>query len=165
VFDISGFRDIEYDENMRIDNVERDVEILAETIKNTYESKGKEVNSLVSLLGIKPANVLENVQISKDTEVILNYLSALNKKVNDLEDNFTKKPSSSNSETTPPKVYVKDKSGEEVNINDVIEHDKFGLGKVLKIAGQPHNPIMTVQFSEKKLNIMTNYAKFKKVPQ
>jgi len=52
VFDIQGFRDIEYDETLRIDNVQVTVDELSEVIKNTYNNTN-EVNSLVSLLGIE----------------------------------------------------------------------------------------------------------------
>ncbi|MES2650018.1 MAG: hypothetical protein V4717_24285 [Bacteroidota bacterium] len=162
VFDISGFRDIEYDENLRIDNVERDIETLTETIKNTYETRGKEVNSLVTLLGIKPANLTESVDISKDTEVILNYLSALNKKVNDIEDNIIKKVSPKNGMSIQNNYTVKDRSGEEINVDDIIDHEKFGSGKIIKVEGASHNPIITVQFADKQLKIMTNYANFRK---
>ena len=55
VFDIQGFRDIGYDENLRIDNVNESIELLAETITNTYNSKNSDdVNSLISLLEFKP---------------------------------------------------------------------------------------------------------------
>lgn len=163
VFDISGFRDIEYDENLRIDNVEKDIDILAQTIKNTYESKGQEINSLVALLGIQPAKISENVHITKETEVILTYLTALSKKVTDLDDIFRNKPGSSNTETQRTNVVVKDIAGEQVLIGDIINHAKFGNGKIINIEGKKENPIITVQFEEKALKIMTNYAKFTKV--
>lgn len=164
VFDISGFRDIEYDVSLRIDNVEKDIEILSETIKNTYVSKGQDVNSLVTLLGIKPANIVESVSISKDTEVILNYLSALNKKLNDIEDNLNTKPSPKIIEAKTNAFVIKDINGEVINVDDVIEHGKFGHGKVLKVEGTSHNPILSVQFAEKQLKIMANYAELKKCP-
>jgi len=34
IFDIQGFRDVEYDESLRIDTVQDTIEILSETIKN-----------------------------------------------------------------------------------------------------------------------------------
>lgn len=57
VFDIQGFRDIEYDESLRIDTVEIATQDLSEVIKNTFENKQSEINSLVSLLGIEPAKL------------------------------------------------------------------------------------------------------------
>ena len=48
VFDIQGFRDLEYDENLRIDNVQEIVENLAEIIKITYADRENQVNSLVA---------------------------------------------------------------------------------------------------------------------
>lgn len=160
IFDISGFRDIEYDENLRIDNVQRDVDLLSETLRNTYDSKGKEVNSLVTLLGIKAAQVSEDVNISKDTEVILTYLTALNKKISDFEDGAKKV---SSSETTQQDLIVKDSEGNQIRVGNLIEHQKFGKGVVLEIAGKANNPIVTAKFSDKDYKIMTNYAKFRLV--
>ncbi len=91
IFDIQGFRDIEYDELLRIDNVESSIDTIASTLLNTYESKGNEINSLISLLSIEPAR-LENKTISADTEIILNYLQDINKRINDLEDKSRKVP-------------------------------------------------------------------------
>lgn len=81
IFDIQGFRDIEYDESLRIDTVETTVADLAELIKNTYENKSTEINSLISLLGIEPAKVSDKKKISVDTELILNSLTSLEKRI------------------------------------------------------------------------------------
>lgn len=88
IFDIQGFRDFEYDENLRIDNVENEVENLAELIQNTYNSQGEEINSLVSLLSLTPAKLKEGKKsLSTETELILNTLSILEKKISNFENN------------------------------------------------------------------------------
>src|SRR5436190_9930916 len=49
-----------------------------------------------------------------------------------------------------------------LKIDQRVEHQKFGFGKVIKIEGSTHNPIATIKFElngEKK--IMLNYAKLR----
>lgn len=58
IFDIQGLRDIEYNENLRIDNVNSSIESIAETIKNTYYNADNDINSIVDLLGIFPETSL-----------------------------------------------------------------------------------------------------------
>ena len=68
IFDIQGFRDVEYDEALRIDNVEEAIDNIAQTLKNTFESTN-EINSLITLLGIEPAKITDRKEISPDTEL------------------------------------------------------------------------------------------------
>ncbi|MBL0236606.1 MAG: hypothetical protein IPQ02_08370 [Saprospiraceae bacterium] len=89
IFDIQGFRDVEYDENLRIDTVETTILDLSEVIKNTYENKQSEINSLISLLGIEPAKLSEKTKISKDTELILNSISLVDHRLRFLENTTT----------------------------------------------------------------------------
>jgi len=83
IFDIQGFRDVAYDETLRIDSVEKSINELAITLTNTFENKG-EVNSLVKLLGIKAAQASE-ISISQDTELILEAIKALGSRVANVE--------------------------------------------------------------------------------
>lgn len=85
IFDIQGFRDFEYDKNLRIDNVEKEIIELAEIIKSTNAKDGKDINSLVSLLGMKAAKVDSQTEISNDTKLILNSISNLDKRVSEIE--------------------------------------------------------------------------------
>ncbi len=168
VFDIQGFRDIEYDNDLRIDNVENTISILAETIKNTYDTKGNEINSLISLLGVHPAQITNSVEISKDTEIILNSLVSLASRLTYIE-NLLPSP------RTIPQSFSIDETGGiwkdlnpseagDLQIDDIIEHDKFGKGRVINVSGKPENPIIDVafQFGDKK-KLMTNYAKLRKL--
>ncbi len=168
VFDIQGFRDIEYDENLRIDNVDKAINTLSETIANTYETKGDEVNSLISLLGIHPAKITNSVEISKDTEIILNALISLGSRLTHIE---TLMPSSKaitqsfNIDETGGvwKDLTTTEAGD-LQTGDIIDHDKFGKGKVINKIGNSHNPVIEVAFQvgdRKKL--MTNYARLRKL--
>lgn len=77
VFDIQGIRDVEYDQNLRVDIVETKINEMAETIKNTYESKDKEVKSLIQVLKIKPAKISAEVNISPETSLILRRVNTI----------------------------------------------------------------------------------------
>lgn len=164
VFDIQGFRDIEYDASLRIDNVEDTVAKIAETLKNTYNTANHEINSLVSLLGVRTAKITNSVEISKDTELILGALDTLGAQLNKIEKNSipSKQPYSFLTIDENGSTWQQLTSEELVTVNaeDIIEHPKFGKGKILRKEGSSHNPIITVLFEfdgEKKL--MLNYIK------
>ena len=76
-FDISGLRCIDYDENLRVDNVESAVEVIAEALKDTQKCKDEEVNSLIQLLAVDAAKLPEKVKLSNDTGIILSELKRL----------------------------------------------------------------------------------------
>ncbi|SDQ73756.1 hypothetical protein [Flagellimonas zhangzhouensis] len=149
VFDIQGFRDLEYDENLRIDNVQEIVENLSEIIKITYSEREHQVNSLVKLLGINPAELSDSTNISVETELILNQLSLIDRRLNLIE----------NSGKHQPKYYLQEPIKEEplfdemdfsdekftpselanLKKGDKVAHIKFGIGTVLKIEGDSKN--------------------------
>ena len=141
IFDIQGFRDLEYDITLRIDNVNIIKEQLAETITQTYENKDSEVNSLVKLLSISPAELTENTKLSIESELILNQLNIISNRL----DKFEKTENQINS-----KFQENHTSFEEINIpenalklsldemtkllpNDKVIHERFGEGIVIKV--------------------------------
>lgn len=149
VFDVQGIRDLEYDENLRIDNVQEVLENLAEIIKTTYDEKDNQVNSLVKLLGVKPAELLDSTNISIETELILNQLSAIDRRLSLIE----------NTSKNQPKYYPQELIKEEplfdemdfsnekfthselanLKKGDKVAHIRFGVGTVIKIEGNPKN--------------------------
>ncbi|MDO6738933.1 hypothetical protein [Wenyingzhuangia sp. 2_MG-2023] len=137
IFDIQGFRDFEYDENLRIDNVECEIESLSELIQNTYESQGTEINSLTTLLSLSPAKLDKNKQISAESELILNTLSVLEKKISNIENSNRHNKISSNVEES--QLQIPDNVSEiltrqeilKLKIGDRIFHPKFGEGQIL----------------------------------
>ena len=154
IFDIQGFRDFEYDENLRIDNVENEVENLAELIQNTYNSQGEEINSLVSLLSLTPAKLKEGKKaLSTETELILNTLSILEKKMSNIENrnyNIKKEeyyfPSPNRyyggkivevtEETDIPGNIGEKFTRNEINklkVGDKVFHLKFGIGEIISL--------------------------------
>lgn len=133
IFDIQGFRDVEYDSNLRIDNVDIAKDMLSNAITSTYENKEMEINSLITMLGIKPAEVTESTKLSVESELILQQLDSINIRLNGIENQSDDKS-------------IKNPGFEFVSINDLdfknslflnpgsrVMHERFGIGTVLKI--------------------------------
>lgn len=151
IFDIQGIRDVEYDENLRIDTVEDTISTLAQSLLNTYEQKEDEVNSLVKLLAIAPAEKMEQTKISIETELILSSLQTLEKKIKVIErytsenlinsrkeiNNLTESPESLSVFEEPFLIGEKftNEELEKLNKGDKVNHSRFGIGIILKIEG------------------------------
>lgn len=84
IFDIQNFRDVEYDASLRIDLINNTIPSIAEAIIDTYENDGKDINSLVALLGIKPAEV-KSTEVSSDTQILLNAIESVGQRLADVE--------------------------------------------------------------------------------
>ena len=80
-FDISGIRAIPYDKNLRIDNVEKCISKISACIKETLAAKTEDVNSLIQLLGIKPARITNSIELSQDSSIILKAITDLSNKL------------------------------------------------------------------------------------
>jgi len=149
VFDIQGFRDLEYDESLRIDNVQENVENLAEIIKITYNEKDSQVNSLVKLLGINPAELSESTNISIEAELILNQLSSIDRRLNLIENTTKNQPKFYSQEPIKEESLFDEIefSNEKLTLaeiasmkkGDKVAHVRFGIGTVNKIEGSPDN--------------------------
>ncbi|WP_408894666.1 hypothetical protein [Paenibacillus taichungensis] len=81
VFDTSSLRDIEYDQNLRIDTVKTTVEKVAESLAETYKKKDSDTHSLISLLNIKAAKLPEKKEISAETSLLLDELKSIKEAV------------------------------------------------------------------------------------
>lgn len=147
IFDIQGFRDLEYDITLRIDNVNKIKEQLAETLSLTYENKDSEINSLVKLLSISPAELPENTKISIESELILNQLNIISNRLDQIEkvdsksnSKFQGKFVAFNEIIIPENAYKL--SFDEMKVllpNDKVIHQKFGEGIVLKVEYSEQN--------------------------
>lgn len=76
-FDISGLRCIDYEDNLRVDNVEAMVDKISSALIETMEAKEEEINSLIQLLAVDAAKLPEKVKLSDDTGIILSELKRL----------------------------------------------------------------------------------------
>lgn len=152
VFDIQGFRDIEYDESLRIDTVEVTTQDLSEVIKNTFENKESEINSLVSLLGIEPAKLSEKKKISTDTELILNSLSIIDKRLGILEqiNHQVIRPTA-----TVAAIEIPENVGDVLQMSDLdglkigsqLFHERLGNVEITQIQKSGANFILTYRLS------------------
>ncbi|CAH0336012.1 hypothetical protein FVB9288_01684 [Flavobacterium sp. CECT 9288] len=191
IFDIQGFRDFEYDENLRVDNVQLSIESLAETIKLTYESNDSEINSLVTLLSLKPAEISKTKEITIDTELILNTLSSLERKIENIESSNNNNNRSS-LKTRSNEIYyatnkfygglvdenIKEgvfKIGDfytlpelrNLTVNEQVFHDKFGLGKIISIDEVGSTAIKDlkgeIQFNDGVKKLLLRFARLRKI--
>lgn len=174
IFDIQGFRDFEYDSNLRVDNIEREIESLSELIKNTYESQGSEINSLTTLLSLSPAKLQENKEISAESELILNAISSMERRILSME-----KASINSLNTHNRRIFIGDdkpvRLGEELTISnrdeleigDKVYHEKYGIGEIFGIRediqelSQYGLIINFEQYGRK--NILLKYGRLRKV--
>lgn len=88
VFDIQGLRTIEYDDSLRVDSVDSFKEKLVAAIKETWELRDKNINSLIRLVEISKAEVKAGGKVSSDTAVILNAIKDQSFRLEFLEKTF-----------------------------------------------------------------------------
>ncbi|MGQ8363679.1 hypothetical protein [Glaciecola sp. 1036] len=93
IFDIQGMRTYDYDESLRADKVKKDVPSISSSIIETVENKGKDVNSLIKMLSIKPAEISNEVELSGDSSVILSAINDITSRLTKIESAVTVKGS------------------------------------------------------------------------
>ena len=82
-FDITGLRSVEYDESLRVDEVEKAVTAIADAIEETEKMPSEEPNSTIQLLGLSaPAKKVELKTMSGENAAIMGELRSLR---NDVE--------------------------------------------------------------------------------
>jgi len=80
-FDIASLRYTEYNESLRVDEVQKAVEMVSKSLKDTYEAQSNDGNSLVQLLAIDEAKLPAGYKMSEDTSLILSELRTLKQMV------------------------------------------------------------------------------------
>ena len=152
VFDIQGFRDFEYDASLRIDSVEKERIKLSEVIANTYNSSGKDVNSIIDLLSIKKATLDNELLISPELSVIL-------KSIENMDNKLTKLQNPLNFEITD-RMEIPIADYKNLKIGDEVFHQKFGKGTIVDISGSLPGLKGTVRFDEcGTKNLLLQFAK------
>lgn len=149
IFDIQGFRDIPYNSSLRIDQVDRAVEEIAENLTLTYESKGDDINSVIELLGITKAKLPDKVEISVETDLILKSIHQLGSRLTFLERAGTS--------ITPPKMVIDqetahqrvfDRIGQPLEIGDRVKDYHHGLGIVTGFQQRKKETVTKVDFDK-----------------
>ncbi|MFL6253759.1 MAG: hypothetical protein ACJ74T_01930 [Pyrinomonadaceae bacterium] len=85
IFDTGMLSDVEYNADLRVDNVQQAIETIAARLRNTFEKRDEKVNSLIQLMKIRPAAMPEPTTISTETKVILDAINTLGRRVSGLE--------------------------------------------------------------------------------
>lgn len=81
-FDTSMIRSIMYDESLRVDLIQDKVDELSNAIKETYENKTNDGNSLVQLLSVKSgAKIPDKRTMNTDLSIVLNAIQSLSSKI------------------------------------------------------------------------------------
>ena len=160
IFDIQGFRDFEYNSNLRIDEVNHAVNELCEIIKSTFEQKDSDINSIIDLLKINKAQINEEINLTPETNLILQQLQDLRFELNKLKELNVRQRSS--------ETYLNNDNShqstidEKIVIGAIVEHPKFGIGKVVYIERRKTSDYLKVNFEEVGLkSLLYAYAKLK----
>ncbi|HBL8879441.1 TPA: hypothetical protein LTW56_004237 [Enterobacter cloacae] len=80
-FDVQGFRYCSYDSALRIDNAFENVNSIAKALSSTHEADSFEVNSIVQLLKIEPAQIGDKTQLSDQNTIILEAIKELSNRI------------------------------------------------------------------------------------
>ncbi|QHT65850.1 hypothetical protein GXP67_03795 [Rhodocytophaga rosea] len=133
IFDIRGLLDVEYDETLRVDRVNKTIEEIAETLLSMYESKGIRTNSIISLLGIQKAEIKNKVDLSSEANILLEAISGVKDQI--LKGNHPPQTSDAEPAAEPKQKELNwvDSEGNKFQVGDVVTHPKFGLGILVDI--------------------------------
>lgn len=128
IFDIQGMRYTRYDENLRVDNIQRNIESLIDSIRETTTQSKDDVNSFVNLLNISAAKQPAPKEIHADTLIVLDAISKLEKRLDLIEDTNQKNRNKYND-------FVSVKSGDlKFSVGDYLYLDSEQIGQIKKIS-------------------------------
>ena len=85
IFDVQGFRHAQYDSSLRIDNVNNEILKISSSLNETFNATN-DINSIVQLLQIEPAEIKGKTQLTEGDTYLLN---AINEIKNIIEKNST----------------------------------------------------------------------------
>lgn len=94
IFDIQGLRCVDYNQSLRIDTVERNIESISNALIETEKANGNDINSIVQLLGISPAAVPKSVELSDESRLLLSAIKDLSGRIGNIESSKFKNNSS-----------------------------------------------------------------------
>jgi hypothetical protein len=152
IFDIQGLRTIDYDENLRIDEVNKNIDQISKTLIETYQSDG-EINSLIQLLSLKPAELPTQINLSQESSLILDTLNDISNRMRKLE-----KPNliGNNQESNETKIKL---SQFEFKLGDQIHTQEDFLGNLVDI----HSDAVFLKKGESVYKILLNDKRLENV--
>lgn len=139
IFDIQGLRDYEYDETLRIDNVNRDIEHIADSLNSTYEGKDSAVNSLVSLLSLTPAELADNQNLSAESTLILQALEGFKSQLTVMERTIKRPVQKFGQIFDDVSERLLPEEIESLKVGEKVVHNRFGLGEIVTLTGDKYS--------------------------
>ncbi|HID4156734.1 TPA: hypothetical protein ACXE9L_002318 [Citrobacter koseri] len=100
-FDVQGFRYCSYDSALRIDNAFENVSSIAKALTSTHTADETDVNSIVQLLKIEPAQIGDKTLLSDQSTIILEAIKELSLRI--------EKPSRTSPNQNRTRVQIKKK--------------------------------------------------------
>jgi len=148
VFDVSGIRTIDYDENLRIDNVEIKIDEIANSIIQTlaHQNSNSIENSVIKQLSINAAQPAPNTEVSIDTKIILEQLHSLSASINQSQINNI------------PNTYLIHSENKIVSSSGII----FEMGRYLQDDKETIGRIIDIDFNREIIAVETKEHKIKK---
>ncbi len=141
IFDIQGIRCADYNHSLRIDEVRKEQESIRKAIVETASSSN-DVNSMIQLLGIKPAQLPAPVELSNDTSVILDAMKDISARLAELEMPRAANPSS---RAGKRQISLYDDMGRSSRDNTFTVNDEFvTLGDTLYTGGSEIGKVRSV---------------------
>lgn len=85
IFDIQGLRHADYNQSLRIDTVERNIESISSALIETERANGEDINSIIQLLRISPATLPTSVELSNESRILLSAITDLSNRIENIE--------------------------------------------------------------------------------
>lgn len=123
IFDIQGLRTLDYDETLRIDEVNISINQITKTIVETSKASGESINSLIQLLSLQPATIPDQINLSQESSLILDSLNDLSNRLRQLEKN--------SSNTNTKRTHSVSINSFDFNIGDKIYNGEGLLGELV----------------------------------
>lgn len=126
IFDIQGLRDIEYDERLRVDMIKPLIEEISATLTNTHSKTNTDLNSVVQLLGIAPAKITKETELSDETSILLDAIKSINERLSSIE-------MQKRYDDSPYELIKNHISIHAYKVGDIIHDPIWGRGTILDI--------------------------------
>ena len=86
-FDVQGLRDYEYRQTLRVDQAREDIEGIAAIIRDTHAKHKTGADTLLRLINMQPAVLPDQSKTSPDTQIVMNALHDISKRLLTMEQN------------------------------------------------------------------------------
>lgn len=118
-FDISGFRYVQYSPTLRVDECSHDIIKISEMLNETIIAPDNDVNSIVKLLEIEPANI-KKTTLKPEESVIFEMIINMNERLDNIANSFNKNKSTHQNSSI--KSIINRQYSIPVSLNIALEH-------------------------------------------